>query len=434
MPKRLRTPVLYVHHRSRARGCAGVPVVPDPRARRRAVRAAHLLPARACGGALPRSGRARAHRPGRRLHAHLGVDLPRAGAGCCSRASSRCSRSTCCRFRRTLRRNQFELVHFNDSPLIPAAWLARREHLPVVWHLRSALPDGGKDRALGVRARGDPEARDDVDRDHPRRRERLRRRLDGRPELRRPRRASSPGDPASAKAALGLPARPPGRLVLRLHLPVEGLPRVHRGRRAAARPRARRELPDRRRRRPRRGVLPHARRPLAPARRPDAQLRVRGEAARRRARADGALPLRALHAGHREPLPGVRRRRRAVAGARARPPGDRGRRVRRAGRRVRVAHRRRRRRPGRDRHPRRQLRRRDARRGGRRAARRAGRGASASAAPRASPRREELRPGEERAADRVDLPAASRRSASASRCSTSTTARSSAARRRRSRS
>src|SRR3989440_6492354 len=50
------------------------------------------------------------------------------------------------RFRRTLRRHRFELVHFNDSPLIPAAWLARHESLPVVWHLRSALPDGGLDR------------------------------------------------------------------------------------------------------------------------------------------------------------------------------------------------------------------------------------------------------------------------------------------------
>src|SRR5881392_3120270 len=49
-------------------------------------------------------------------------------------------------FRRTLRQQRFELVHLNDSPLIPAAWLARREGLPVVWHLRSALPDGGRDR------------------------------------------------------------------------------------------------------------------------------------------------------------------------------------------------------------------------------------------------------------------------------------------------
>src|SRR3954468_7895263 len=49
-------------------------------------------------------------------------------------------------FRHALREDQFALVHFNDSPLIPAAWLARRQGLPVVWHLRSALPDGGGDR------------------------------------------------------------------------------------------------------------------------------------------------------------------------------------------------------------------------------------------------------------------------------------------------
>jgi glycosyltransferase involved in cell wall biosynthesis len=54
------------------------------------------------------------------------------------------------RFRRTLQRNRFELVHFNDSPLIPAAWLARRRSMPVVWHLRSALPDGGRDRRSGL--------------------------------------------------------------------------------------------------------------------------------------------------------------------------------------------------------------------------------------------------------------------------------------------
>ncbi|MHB8642303.1 MAG: glycosyltransferase family 4 protein, partial [Gaiellaceae bacterium] len=42
--------------------------------------------------------------------------------------------------------NRYEVVHFNDSPLIPAAWLAKRAGLPVVWHLRSALPEGGTDR------------------------------------------------------------------------------------------------------------------------------------------------------------------------------------------------------------------------------------------------------------------------------------------------
>src|SRR5437016_10187149 len=48
-------------------------------------------------------------------------------------------------FRRTLRSQRVELVHFNDSPLIPAAFLARHEGLPVVWHLRSALPERGND-------------------------------------------------------------------------------------------------------------------------------------------------------------------------------------------------------------------------------------------------------------------------------------------------
>ena len=49
-------------------------------------------------------------------------------------------------FSRTLRSRPFALVHLNDSPLIAAAWLARRAGVPVVWHLRSALPDGGTDR------------------------------------------------------------------------------------------------------------------------------------------------------------------------------------------------------------------------------------------------------------------------------------------------
>jgi glycosyltransferase involved in cell wall biosynthesis len=54
------------------------------------------------------------------------------------------------RFRRTLRDHQFDLVHLNDSPLVPAAWLSRRAGLPVVWHLRSSLPDGGRDRRSGL--------------------------------------------------------------------------------------------------------------------------------------------------------------------------------------------------------------------------------------------------------------------------------------------
>jgi glycosyltransferase involved in cell wall biosynthesis len=48
-------------------------------------------------------------------------------------------------FQRLLRSRRFDLVHLNDSPLLPAAWLARRAGIPVVWHLRSALPGNGAD-------------------------------------------------------------------------------------------------------------------------------------------------------------------------------------------------------------------------------------------------------------------------------------------------
>lgn len=44
-----------------------------------------------------------------------------------------------------LRRERFDLVHLNDSPLIPAGVLAWRRGVPIVWHLRSALPHGGRD-------------------------------------------------------------------------------------------------------------------------------------------------------------------------------------------------------------------------------------------------------------------------------------------------
>jgi len=52
-----------------------------------------------------------------------------------------------------LARGDFELVHLNDSPLAPAALVARSHGVPVVWHLRSPLARGGKDwrsRALAA--------------------------------------------------------------------------------------------------------------------------------------------------------------------------------------------------------------------------------------------------------------------------------------------
>ena len=54
--------------------------------------------------------------------------------------------------RRLLRSRQWAVVHLNDSPLIPAAWLTSREQIPIVWHLRSALPNiGGEGRSALLR-------------------------------------------------------------------------------------------------------------------------------------------------------------------------------------------------------------------------------------------------------------------------------------------
>src|SRR5947209_11108323 len=49
------------------------------------------------------------------------------------------------RLRAVIDRVGFGLVHLNDSPLLAAAWLARRRRIPVVWHLRSAPPNDGRD-------------------------------------------------------------------------------------------------------------------------------------------------------------------------------------------------------------------------------------------------------------------------------------------------
>src|SRR5207244_1935449 len=52
--------------------------------------------------------------------------------------------------RRVLAAGRFGLVHLNDSPLIPAAMIARHAGIPVVWHLRSALAEEGL-RARAIR-------------------------------------------------------------------------------------------------------------------------------------------------------------------------------------------------------------------------------------------------------------------------------------------
>ena len=199
MARRPRTPVLFVHHRSELGGAPASLSYLIRELDHERVRGAHLLPAGPGGRALPRVGRARPH--GRRLglHAHLGLHLPRpALAAVRARARAAPAARPAVPDARS-RRHRFELVHFNDSPLIPAAWLARHEGLPVVWHLRSALPDGGRDRRSAfVRAAIRRLATTSIAINHDVA-ERLRGRLDRRPELRRPR-AVPPRRPGGGEA------------------------------------------------------------------------------------------------------------------------------------------------------------------------------------------------------------------------------------------
>lgn len=44
-------------------------------------------------------------------------------------------------FRRVLAVHAFSIIHLNDSPLLASAVIAHRQGIPIVWHLRSALPE-----------------------------------------------------------------------------------------------------------------------------------------------------------------------------------------------------------------------------------------------------------------------------------------------------
>jgi glycosyltransferase involved in cell wall biosynthesis len=145
VPPRLRTPVLYVHHRSELGGA--------PASLSYLIRELdeeqfepHIYCPPGPAAELFREAGARVHTGPVSGFTHIWASTYRGRRWLLFARELALLGPHVLRFRRTLRRNQFELVHFNDSPLIPAAWLAQREHLPVVWHLRSALPDGGRDR------------------------------------------------------------------------------------------------------------------------------------------------------------------------------------------------------------------------------------------------------------------------------------------------
>src|SRR5438067_652011 len=145
MPERPRTPVLFVHHRSELGGA--------PASLSYLIREldetqfeAHIYCPPGPAAELFRQAGAKVHTGPVAGFTHIWASTYRGRRWLLFLRELGLLPSHVLRFRRTLRRHRFELVHFNDSPLIPAAWLARRESLPVVWHLRSALPDGGGDR------------------------------------------------------------------------------------------------------------------------------------------------------------------------------------------------------------------------------------------------------------------------------------------------
>ncbi|MEP6977188.1 MAG: glycosyltransferase family 4 protein [Thermoleophilia bacterium] len=145
MPDRPRTPVLFVHHRSELGGAPAslsylIRELDDEQFE------PHIYCPPGPAAELFRESGARVHTGAVSGFTHIWASTYRGRRWLLFARELVLLPQHVLQFRRALRRHRFELVHFNDSPLIPAAWLARHEHLPVVWHLRSALPDGGRDR------------------------------------------------------------------------------------------------------------------------------------------------------------------------------------------------------------------------------------------------------------------------------------------------
>jgi glycosyltransferase involved in cell wall biosynthesis len=145
MPKRPRTPVLFVHHRSELGG-APASLSYLIRELDQAQFEPHIYCPPGPAAELFQEAGANVHTGPVAGFTHIWASTYRGRRWLLFVRELALVPQHVLRFRKTLRRHRFELVHFNDSPLIPAAWLARRERLPVVWHLRSALPDGGHDR------------------------------------------------------------------------------------------------------------------------------------------------------------------------------------------------------------------------------------------------------------------------------------------------
>src|SRR2546425_4807579 len=149
MPERPRTPVLFVHHRSELGGAPAslsylIRELDDEQFE------PHIYCPPGPAAELFREAGAKVHTGPVAGFTHIWASTYRGRRWLLFARELAVLPHHVVRFRRTLRRHRFELVHFNGSPLIPAAWLARREGLPVVWHLRSALPGEGRDRRSGL--------------------------------------------------------------------------------------------------------------------------------------------------------------------------------------------------------------------------------------------------------------------------------------------
>jgi len=144
MPTLLRTPVLYVHHRSELGG-APASLSYLIRELDRDQFEPHIYCPPGAAAELFREAGAIVHTGPVASFTHIWASTYRGRRWLLLLRELGLLPKHAILFRRTLRRCRFDLVHLNDSPLIPAAWLARRQALPVVWHLRSALPEGGRD-------------------------------------------------------------------------------------------------------------------------------------------------------------------------------------------------------------------------------------------------------------------------------------------------
>ncbi|CAB4709702.1 MAG: glycosyltransferase [Actinobacteria bacterium] len=147
-----RTKILYVHHRSQLGG-APTSLAHIIRNLDRDVYVPHVFVPEGPSAELFRSAGAVVHAGRSSIFSHT-WDSPYAGARWLIVGRELLNLPAhVIGLNRTMRKGRYPIVHLNDSPLLPAAWVAKRQGAFVVWHLRSSLAGGGRDRRSRVIAR-----------------------------------------------------------------------------------------------------------------------------------------------------------------------------------------------------------------------------------------------------------------------------------------